>query len=304
MSRVLDRDRRAALARRRTSLLGDHPEPRLVAAASCSCSALAGRYRFDRVCSCVNLRRLWRNHLVVSRPVSATEGARLACRRSAALPAAARRASAAGCYFPAVRIHHRRQGSWHLSSTKASRSPSAGSLLIDGSRDRRSVPPGQRDLFFPSAPALDLLRNRGSWVSSSRIPAAGTVVGQFPHLFPASIAIGYGLNGLTGRAPGRCGLGGTRGCSRVYFAGTRIIGARFRRPHTFLLAGGVDRSYDSGTLPTPRSVWRGLSLEGLLAFSTPCRARVALFRSAPRSLFGLQLFFSFRHADRGRFWLS
>ena len=29
-------------------------------------------------------------------------------------------------------------------------------------------------------------------------PASGTVVGQFPHLYPAAIAIGYGLDGLTG----------------------------------------------------------------------------------------------------------
>ena len=31
-----------------------------------------------------------------------------------------------------------------------------------------------------------------------REPEHGHVVGQFPHLFPASIAIGYGLDGLTG----------------------------------------------------------------------------------------------------------
>ena len=39
---------------------------------------------------------------------------------------------------------------------------------------------------------------RASWASSCIDPEAGTVLGQFPHFLPASIAIGYGLDGLTG----------------------------------------------------------------------------------------------------------
>ena len=49
-------------------------------------------------------------------------------------------------------------------------------------------------------------------------PDAGAVVGQFPHLFPASIAIGYGLDGLTG-ARRTVGVWAILGMLAVYFAG-------------------------------------------------------------------------------------
>ena len=45
-------------------------------------------------------------------------------------------------------------------------------------------------------------------------PDQGRVLGQFPHLFPASIAIGYGLDGLTGARRGRRSSGRFSACSR------------------------------------------------------------------------------------------
>src|SRR4051812_15612310 len=60
-----------------------------------------------------------------------------------------------------------------------------------------SVPPFARDLFFPSHGRTDYysLRFMGFFIQD---PETGSVIGQFPHLFPASIAIGYGIDGLTG----------------------------------------------------------------------------------------------------------
>src|SRR5205085_1727342 len=61
-----------------------------------------------------------------------------------------------------------------------------------------AVPPFARDLFVPqdtSRPGFVAPRFMGFFVLD---PDRGTVVSQFPHLFPASIAIGYGLAGLNG----------------------------------------------------------------------------------------------------------
>ena len=80
-----------------------------------------------------------------------------------------------------------------------------------------SVPPFARDLFFPSHQRHDYYGTRfmGFFIKN---PDSGAVVGQFPHLFPASIAIGYGLDGLTG-ARRTVGVWAILGMLAVYFAG-------------------------------------------------------------------------------------
>jgi hypothetical protein len=85
-----------------------------------------------------------------------------------------------------------------------------------------SVPVPLRDLFFPSHETEDYysIRFMGFFIQD---PAAGTVVGQFPHLFPAALAIGYGLDGLTGvrfTTPVLAMLG----VLAVYFAGVHLFG--------------------------------------------------------------------------------
>jgi hypothetical protein len=86
-----------------------------------------------------------------------------------------------------------------------------------------SVPPFARDLFFPSYQRPDYysLRFMGFLIKN---PDTGEVVGQFPHLFPASIAIGYGVDGLTG-ARRAVGVWAILGVLAVYFAGRRLVGA-------------------------------------------------------------------------------
>jgi hypothetical protein len=71
-----------------------------------------------------------------------------------------------------------------------------GSLVV---RDATvaGVPEFGRPLFFPPHYNEDYYSNKfmGMFV---RDPDQGTVIGQFPQLYPASIAIGYGIHGLTG----------------------------------------------------------------------------------------------------------
>lgn len=84
------------------------------------------------------------------------------------------------------------------------------------------VPAFARDLFFPSHQHEDYygLRFMGFFVQG---PDTGAVVGQFPHLFPASIAIGYGVDGLTG-ARQTVGIWAILGVLAVYFAAARLAG--------------------------------------------------------------------------------
>lgn len=85
-----------------------------------------------------------------------------------------------------------------------------------------SVPPPFRDLFFPSHQTADYysVRFMGFFIQD---PDAGTVVGQFPHLFPAALAIGYGFDGLTGVRYTTPVLA-TLGVLAVYFAGVHLFG--------------------------------------------------------------------------------
>jgi hypothetical protein len=85
-----------------------------------------------------------------------------------------------------------------------------------------SVPPFTRDLFFPrhEGAAEYGLRFMGFFITN---PDTGSVVGQFPHLFPASIAIGYGIDGLTG-ALGVVGVWAILGVMAVYFVTARLAG--------------------------------------------------------------------------------
>ena len=92
-----------------------------------------------------------------------------------------------------------------------------------------TVPPFTRNLFFR---ADEPLRFMGFFI---RNLDTGAVVGQFPHLFPASIAVGYGLDGLTG-ARRTVGVWAILGLLAVYFAGTRLVGRTTAAAATGLLA--------------------------------------------------------------------
>ena len=149
------------------------------------------------------------------------------------------------------------------------------------------VPPFARDLFFPSHQRSDYysLRFMGFWIKD---PATGAVVGQFPHLFPASIAIGHGLAGLTG-ARAVVGVWATLGLLAVYFAGARLLGRAAAAAAAVLLSLHVVEVW-FGRYPNAEVVMQALLFAALLANA---RAHVdgdRFFAPVAGVLLGLLLF--------------
>jgi hypothetical protein len=153
-----------------------------------------------------------------------------------------------------------------------------------------AVPPFARDLFFPSHERHDYygLRFMGFYIKD---PGAGTVVGQFPHLYPASIAIGYGVDGLTG-ARRAAGVWGILGLLAVYFAGARLLGRTAAAAAAGLLALHVIQLWWA-RYPNADMVMQALLFAALLANA---RAHVdgdRFFAPVAGVLLGLLLFLRF-----------
>ena len=85
-----------------------------------------------------------------------------------------------------------------------------------------AIPAESRDLFVPSHgnPNYYGLRFMGVYVND---PATGAVIGQFPHVMPASIALGYRLAGVTG-ATNTVGFWAVLGLLAIYFFGAHLLG--------------------------------------------------------------------------------
>ena len=100
-----------------------------------------------------------------------------------------------------------------------------GSLTIHDAT-LAAVPEEFRGMFLAGDPAeIDEglhqgVRFMGFFVTNR---SRGDVMGQFPHGFPIWIAVGYGLDGLTG-ARRAVGAWAILGLLAVYFAGTRLAG--------------------------------------------------------------------------------
>ena len=126
------------------------------------------------------------------------------------------------------------------------------------------VPAATRDLFFPSHnnKAYYSTRFMGFFVQD---PQQGTVVGQFPHVFPVSIAIGYGLNGLTG-ARQAVGAWGILGVLAVFFLGARLFGRAPAAAAAALLSISVIDVW-FGRYPNAELVMQTLAFSALLAFA-------------------------------------
>jgi hypothetical protein len=153
-----------------------------------------------------------------------------------------------------------------------------------------SVPAFARDLFFPSYQREDYysLRFMGFFI---RNPDSGTVVGQFPHLFPASIAIGYGVDGLTG-ARRATGVWAILGVLAVYFAGRRLAGAPAAWAAAALLSLHVVQVWFA-RYPNAEMVMQALLFAAILAHA---RAHVdgdGFFAPVAGGLLGLLLFLRF-----------
>ena len=153
-----------------------------------------------------------------------------------------------------------------------------------------TVPPVARPLFFPpyGQTVYDSLRFMGFFITDLD---TGTVVGQFPHLFPASIAVGYGIDGLTG-ARRTVGVWAVLGLLAVYFAGVRVIGRTAATAAAALLALNIIQVWFA-KYPNAEVVMQGLLFAALLANA---RAHVdgdRFFAPVAGFLLGLLLFVRF-----------
>jgi hypothetical protein len=164
-----------------------------------------------------------------------------------------------------------------------------GSLLIHDPLVA-SVPPAFRDLFFPSyhARAYYSLRFMGFFITD---PWTGTVVGQFPQLYPAWIAIGYGLDGLNG-AVRTIGAWAILGLLAVYFAGARLIGRLPAFAATALLGLSLIEIWFA-RYPNSEVGVQALLFAGLLAFARSHVDDDGFFAPVAGTLLGLLIFARF-----------
>ncbi len=153
-----------------------------------------------------------------------------------------------------------------------------------------TVPPPSRELFFPNHDTPHYYGDRfmGNFVLD---PDSGDVIGQFPQLFPVWIAIGYGMEGLTG-ARGMVGVWAILGLLAVYFAGVRLVGRTAAAAATALLAIHVLEVWFA-RYPNSELTSQALLLSGLLAFDRAHVDRDRFFALVSATLLGLLLFVRF-----------
>jgi dolichyl-phosphate-mannose-protein mannosyltransferase len=161
-----------------------------------------------------------------------------------------------------------------------------GSLVI---RDDviASVPDWAGELFYRPQPHLgnEGLRFMGFWLLDAR---EGRVVGQFPHLFPASIAVGYGLFGLSG-ARMTVGVWAALGVLAVYFAAARLVGRAAAFGAAVLLSLHVITVWFA-RYPNAEVVMQAMLFAALLAFARAHQDDDAFFGPVAGALLGLLLF--------------
>lgn len=153
-----------------------------------------------------------------------------------------------------------------------------------------TVPAFARDQFFPSHERTDYysVRFMGFWI---RDPDTGSVVGQFPHLFPASIAIGYGLHGLSG-ARLTVVVWAVLGLVAVYFVARRLAGTPVAVAAAGLLALHPIQVW-FGRYPNAEVVMQTLLFAAVLASARAHADEDGFFAPVAGLLLGLLLFLRF-----------
>lgn len=116
----------------------------------------------------------------------------------------------------------------------------------------------------------------------------GEVMGQFPHAFPAWIAIGYGLDGLRG-ARGAVGVWAILGLLAVYFAGARFVGRFPAFIGAVFLAINVAEVWYS-RYPNSEVIQQALLFAALLALARAYRDDDRFFAPVAAILLGTLLF--------------
>ena len=245
--------------------------------------ALAGRYSFDRLMLTSGIAIflaliIFRHHLLFERGTAA----RLSS--SAVLPLCL---IAIGwwLFFPSAEyvIGGRDPGVYINEGIQIAQ---RGQILITDPMVS-SVPAGFRDLFFPNHhnPNYYSLRFMGFFIEDLE---RGVVVGQLPHLFPASVAVAYGITGLTG-AINAVGWWTILGLLAVYFAAARLIGRRAAVIAAALLAINVTTIW-FGRYPNSEVVMQALLFAALLAFDHARIGGRVFFGLVAGGLLGLMLF--------------
>lgn len=150
-----------------------------------------------------------------------------------------------------------------------------------------SVPPASRDLFFHDYGRAEYysLRFMGFYLQD---PVAGVSIGQFPHLYPASIALAYDLNGLPW-ALGVVGGWAILGLLAVYFAGARFLGRGVAFAAAALLALQVLAVWFARS-PSSEPATQALLFAALLAFARAHQEEDRFFAPVAGVLLGLLLF--------------
>ncbi len=161
-----------------------------------------------------------------------------------------------------------------------------GSLVI---RDPvvGAVPDWARDLFYLPQPevGVDGLRFMGFFMIDA---SQGKVIGQFPHFFPASIAVGYGMFGLTG-ARMTVGIWAALGVLAVYFTGARLVGRMAAFSATVLLSLHVLQVWFA-RYPNAEVVIQTMLFSSLLAFARAHQDQDRFFGLVAGVLISLMLF--------------
>ncbi len=153
-----------------------------------------------------------------------------------------------------------------------------------------SIPTAFRDLFFPShgQETYYSVRFMGFFIID---PDRGIVLDQFPHFFPASIAIAYGVNGLTGAryAPMAWAL---LALVAVYLVGARLFGPVAAAAGAAPLAANVIEVW-FGRYPNAEVVAQALLFAAMLAWSRAQTDDQPFFGPVAASLLGMLLFLRF-----------
>ncbi len=152
-----------------------------------------------------------------------------------------------------------------------------------------AVPTRFQSLFFPPMPPHEWGYERRRFLSFYILDsAAGTVVGQFPHLFPTWIAIGYDLNGITG-ARYVSGLWSLLGVLAVYFAGAWLMGRAAGFAGALLLTVHVSQVWFASQ-PSAELTLQTLIFAGLLAHARAHVDEDRFFAPLAGTILGLGIF--------------
>jgi hypothetical protein len=159
-----------------------------------------------------------------------------------------------------------------------------GSLFISDTLVA-TLPPHLRGLVFSMGQDRRVRRFMGFLILD---PSAGTVVGQFPHLYPVSLALGYGIDGLTGvrRTTGVWAILGVLG---VYFAGSLIFGRPAAAAAAGLLSLNVAQVWFARS-PNSEVAFQALLFAAMAAYARMEATGARFFALAAAGLLGTLLF--------------